>query len=132
MEQKDDSDPFPVNPNPRTIKIRDRIESPVPLEPGRLTPGRLTLQDVNPTFRSGHRFIVQVQSTWFPLVDRNPQTFAVICHAKEVRNRSEPRLASWGLARAVTALTSFRRSSLQGLSSPRSGPAVMARGSWPD
>jgi uncharacterized protein len=33
------------------------------------------LPDVNHTFQKGHRIMLQVQSTWFPLVDRNPQTF---------------------------------------------------------
>ncbi len=36
---------------------------------------RLPLQDVLHTFRPGHRIMVQVQSTWFPLVDRNPQKY---------------------------------------------------------
>jgi predicted acyl esterase len=41
-----------------------------------------TLPDVFHTFRRGHRLMVQVQSTWFPLVDRNPQTFVNIPTAK--------------------------------------------------
>jgi len=40
------------------------------------------MQDVNHTFRRGHRIMVQVQSSWFPLTDRNPQTFVNIPHAK--------------------------------------------------
>ena len=40
------------------------------------------MPDVCHTFRSGHRIMVQVQSTWFPLVDRNPQTFVDIYTAK--------------------------------------------------
>ena len=43
---------------------------------------RFTLQDVCHTFRPGHRLMVQVQSTWFPLLDRNPQTFVDIYTAK--------------------------------------------------
>ena len=43
---------------------------------------RLPLQDVLHTFQKGHRLMVQIQSTWFPLVDRNPQTFCDIYHAK--------------------------------------------------
>jgi predicted acyl esterase len=39
------------------------------------------LQDINHCFRSGHRIMVQVQSSWFPLVDRNPQTFLDIATA---------------------------------------------------
>ena len=41
------------------------------------------MQDVFHTFRSGHRVMVQVQSSWFPLVDRNPQVFVDIYRAKE-------------------------------------------------
>ena len=41
------------------------------------------MPDVYHTFRTGHRIMVQVQSTWFPLVDRNPQTFVDIYTAKE-------------------------------------------------
>ena len=39
------------------------------------------MQDVNHTFRKGHRIMVQVQSSWFPLTDRNPQTFVDISKA---------------------------------------------------
>ncbi len=41
-----------------------------------------TIQDVNHTFRRGHRIMVQIQSSWFPLTDRNPQTFVNIPDAK--------------------------------------------------
>ncbi|HEX8999100.1 MAG TPA: CocE/NonD family hydrolase C-terminal non-catalytic domain-containing protein, partial [Blastocatellia bacterium] len=41
------------------------------------------LQDVNHTFKAGHRLMVQVQSSWFPLVDRNPQKFVDIYSATE-------------------------------------------------
>ena len=40
------------------------------------------MQDVNHTFRRGHKIMVQVQSSWFPLTDRNPQTFVDIPNAK--------------------------------------------------
>ncbi len=40
------------------------------------------MPDINHTFRKGHRIMVQVQSTWFPLVDRNPQKFVDIYNAK--------------------------------------------------
>jgi predicted acyl esterase len=44
---------------------------------------KFALPDVLHTFRPGHRIMVQAQSTWFPLVDRNPQTFCDIYSAKE-------------------------------------------------
>jgi putative CocE/NonD family hydrolase len=63
-------------------KYRDSYEDPQPFEPGKATAVGLNLQDVYHTFRAGHRIMVQVQSTWFPLVDRNPQRFEDIYRAK--------------------------------------------------
>jgi predicted acyl esterase len=41
-----------------------------------------SMPDVDHTFRRGHRIMVQIQSSWFPLVDRNPQSFVEIPDAK--------------------------------------------------
>jgi putative CocE/NonD family hydrolase len=59
-------------------KYRKSFENPVPFEPGK--PDRITfkLPDVAHTFREGHSIMVQIQSSWFPLTDRNPQKFMVI------------------------------------------------------
>jgi putative CocE/NonD family hydrolase len=67
---------------PMRAKFRSSWEKPEPLAPGRLTEVNFTMPDVNHTFRKGHRIMVQVQSSWFPLVDRNPQTFVDIPNAK--------------------------------------------------
>jgi len=64
-------------------KFRNSFEKPEAFEPGKPTVIRFRLQDVNHTFRTGHKVMVQVQSSWFPLVDRNPQSFANIAEAKE-------------------------------------------------
>jgi len=64
-------------------KFRNSFEKPEPFTPNQPTPVRFRLQDVCHSFRAGHRIMVQVQSTWFPLVDRNPQTFVDIYTAKE-------------------------------------------------
>jgi uncharacterized protein len=56
-------------------RFRDGFELPKPFVPGAPALVHFTLPDVCHTFRGGHRIMVQVQSTWFPLVDRNPQTF---------------------------------------------------------
>lgn len=63
-------------------KFRKSFEKPEPFEPGRLTPVEWVMPDVCHTFRRGHRMMIHVQSSWFPLVDRNPQTFCVIPQAK--------------------------------------------------
>lgn len=56
-------------------RYRDGYEVPKPFTPNQPTAVTVPLQDVLHTFKKGHRVMVQIQSTWFPLVDRNPQTF---------------------------------------------------------
>jgi len=56
-------------------RFRNDYSKPEPFVPNRVTHVPLPLQDVLHTFREGHRIMVQIQSTWFPLVDRNPQRY---------------------------------------------------------
>jgi putative CocE/NonD family hydrolase len=63
-------------------KFRHSFEKPEPFTPGKVEEINATFQDVNHTFRRGHRIMVQIQSSWFPLTDRNPQTFVNIPDAK--------------------------------------------------
>ena len=63
-------------------KFRNSFEQPEPFTPGEPTEVPFTIPDVYHTFRPGHRIMVQVQSSWFPLVDRNPQTFVDIYNAR--------------------------------------------------
>ena len=63
-------------------KFRDSFEKPEPFVPGQPAAIAFDLPDVAHTFRRGHRLMVQVQSSWFPLVDRNPQMFMDISTAK--------------------------------------------------
>ena len=64
-------------------KFRNSFARPEPLVPGEMTSIELDLRDRNHTFEKGHRIMVQIQSTWFPVIDRNPQTFVDIYTAKE-------------------------------------------------
>lgn len=56
-------------------RFRDSFDQPKPFEPGKVTRVRFTLPDVLHTFKRGHRLVVQIQSSWFPLIDRNPQRY---------------------------------------------------------
>ena len=56
-------------------RFRNSFEKPEPVKPGEITDVNFRLQDVLHTFKKGHRMMIQVQSTWFPLIDRNPQTY---------------------------------------------------------
>ena len=67
---------------PMRAKFRNSWEKPEPLTPGKATEVDFTMPDLYHTFRAGHRIMVQVQSSWFPLTDRNPQTFTDIPYAK--------------------------------------------------
>ena len=71
-----------VRGEPMRAKFRDSWEKPAPLVPGKMVSVNSEMPDVNHTFRVGHRIMLQVQSSWFPLVDRNPQTFVDIPFAK--------------------------------------------------
>lgn len=71
-----------VRGNPLRGKFRNSFEKPEPFVPGKLEALSYQLGDVQHTFRRGHRIMVHVQSSWFPLVDLNPQTFTSIPQAK--------------------------------------------------
>jgi putative CocE/NonD family hydrolase len=74
-------------------KFRNSLERPEPFQPGTPTRVRFGLNDVCHTFLKGHRLMVQVQSSWFPLMDRNPQVFTDIYHAREADfQKAEQRL----------------------------------------
>jgi putative CocE/NonD family hydrolase len=63
-------------------KFRNSFEQPEPFEPGKRADIQFSMPDICHAFRRAHRIMVQVQSSWFPLVDRNPQTFVDISTAK--------------------------------------------------
>lgn len=64
-------------------RYRNSFEKPEAFVPNKPTEVKYTLPDVAHTFKKGHRLMIQIQSTWFPLVDRNPQQFVDIYHAKD-------------------------------------------------
>ena len=70
-----------VRGEPFRGKYRKSFEHPVAFEPGK--PDRITFRmpDIAHTFRAGHRIMLQIQSSWFPLTDRNPQKFMDIPNA---------------------------------------------------
>ena len=71
-----------VRGEPFRAKFRNSFEKPEPLVPNQPTAINFDLPSISHTFRRGHRIMVQIQSTWFPLTDRNPQKFESIPDAK--------------------------------------------------
>lgn len=92
-----ENEPDPV-PNPKNImmagyqmlvrgeimrgKYRNSFEKPVPFVPNQITKVNYPLPDVAHTFKKGHRIMIQIQNSWFPLADRNPQKFMDIYQAQ--------------------------------------------------
>ncbi len=70
-----------VRGEPFRAKFRNGFEKPVPMTPNEPAAIAFDLPDVYHVFRRGHRVMVQVQSSWFPLIDRNPQQFMDIPRA---------------------------------------------------
>lgn len=64
-------------------KFRNSFEKPEAFEPNKITTVKFNLPDVAHTFQKGHRLMIQIQSSWFPLVDRNPQQFMDIYHCDD-------------------------------------------------
>jgi putative CocE/NonD family hydrolase len=71
-----------IRGEPLRGKYRNSFERPEPFVPGQVTSAAFRMPDIAHTFRRGHRVMVQVQSSWFPLIDRNPQTFVNIPDAR--------------------------------------------------
>ncbi len=71
-----------VRGEPFRGRFRNGFDRPAPFTPGKMELVEFELPDVFHTFRRGHRIMIHVQSSWFPLVDRNPQKFVRIHEAK--------------------------------------------------
>lgn len=72
-----------VRGEPMRARFRNSFAKAEPMIPNKVTKVEFTLPDVNHSFLKGHRIMVQIQSSWFPLVDRNPQKFVDIYQATE-------------------------------------------------
>ncbi|HEY4062036.1 MAG TPA: CocE/NonD family hydrolase [Puia sp.] len=64
-------------------RFRESFEKPTAFQPGKVETVKFAVPDVAHTFKKGHRLMIQIQSSWFPLVDRNPQKFVDIYTADD-------------------------------------------------
>jgi uncharacterized protein len=71
-----------VRGEPMRARFRSSFSSPEPLQPNQVTSVNYAMPDINHTFLRGHRIMVQVQSSWFPLAGLNPQSFVRIPDAR--------------------------------------------------
>ncbi|MCC4212285.1 CocE/NonD family hydrolase [Leeuwenhoekiella parthenopeia] len=70
-------------------RFRESFSDPKAFEPNQKTPVNLTLQGINHTFLKGHKLQIQIQSTWFPLIDRNPQQYVPNIYKAEAKDFSK-------------------------------------------
>jgi hypothetical protein len=88
-----------VRGEPFRGKFRNSFSKPEPFTPGKLSKIEYTMPDIFHTFRREHRIMVQIQSTWFPLVDRNPQIFTNIYKADASQfKKADERVYRYGAA----------------------------------
>ena len=92
-------------------KFRTGFDRPSPFEPGKVAAVEYRMNDVYHTFRRGHRIMVQIQSTWFPLIDRNPQKFVEIPRAKP----EDYQKATQRVYRSRQAASALRVKAIEGL-----------------
>ncbi|MGH9752596.1 MAG: CocE/NonD family hydrolase, partial [Blastocatellia bacterium] len=99
-----------VHGEPFRAKFRNSFEKPEPMTPNQPTAINFEMPDVYHTFRRGHRVMVQIQSSWFPLVDRNPQKFIDIPKARpeDFQKATQRVYRSRGLNSSVTVLVERR------------------------
>jgi predicted acyl esterase len=65
-------------------RFRNSFEKPEPITPNKVEEYTIDLHSLNHVFKKGHKIMVQLQSTWFPIIDRNPQKYVPnIFEAKE-------------------------------------------------
>jgi predicted acyl esterase len=95
-----------VRGEPFRGKHRKSFEKPEPFVAGEPTALTYELPDVYHAFRKGHRVMVQVQSSWFPLVDRNPQVFMEIPTAgpSDFRKATQRVYRSKTMASSITVM----------------------------
>jgi len=77
-------------------KFRNSFEKPIPMVPGQPTRVKFDLNETMHTFRKGHRVVVQIQSNWFPIADRNPNKFMNIHKATDADFQKANISLLWG------------------------------------
>ena len=97
-----------IRGEPMRARYRNSWSKPEPMQPNMPTKVAWEMPDINHTFLKGHRIMLQIQSSWFPLVDRNPQKFVNIYKATEADFQKASERVFWGSHLTVRRLPSER------------------------
>lgn len=77
-------------------RFRESFEYPKPFKPNQKTAVNLKLQDILHTFKKGHRIVIQLQSSWFPYIDRNPQNYVSNIFEAEASDFTKSTISIYG------------------------------------
>jgi hypothetical protein len=77
-------------------RFRNSFSTPEPFEPGKPTDVHFQLQDMLHTFKQGHRIMIQIHSTWFPYIDRNPQKYVENIYKAEASDFQKATIKVYG------------------------------------
>ncbi len=77
-------------------RFRDGFEKPIAFKPNEKTAVNIKLQDIHHSFKKGHRIMIQIQSSWFPLFDRNPQTFVENIYKADAKDFKKAKITIFG------------------------------------
>ncbi|PWJ38008.1 CocE/NonD family hydrolase [Sediminitomix flava] len=77
-------------------RFRDSFEKPKPFEPNKVTDVNVVLQDIHHTFKKGHKVMIQIHSTWFPYIDRNPQKYVDNIYKAEAEDFIKSEITVYG------------------------------------
>jgi hypothetical protein len=93
-----------VRGEPMRLRYRNSYSTPAALQPDQVTPVNFAINDVMHTFKRGHRIMIQIQSSWFPFIDRNPQTFVPSIYAAKPEDFQRAEHHIWRDAQYPSAL----------------------------
>ena len=77
-------------------RFRESFEKPIPFEPNEKAAVDFRLQDIHHSFKKGHRLMIQIHSTWFPFIDRNPQTFVENIYLADEKDFKKAKITIYG------------------------------------
>ena len=82
-------------------RFRNSFSKPEAFVPGKVENIKFPLQDILHTFKKGHKIMIQIHSTWFPYIDRNPQNYVENIYKAEKKDFTESKITVFGDSRII-------------------------------
>ena len=82
-------------------RYRNSFAKPEPFEPNKTEDVNFPLQDILHTFKKGHKIMIQIHSTWFPYIDRNPQNYVENIYKSDISDFTKSKITVYGSSKVV-------------------------------